>query len=149
MCCLVNINDAGKLVQVQNIYVALRNEGKEDEEQKPFIRIKNSIHHIHDYIYIYILWCIFDFMINVYLLELYMCYWKKSCCIPDVWYTAVSCIPMWEGSNVLSVFCFRGSFSRNLLVSGGHLQFSLRELSEAQNRIFKGGILHSKTSQSV
>lgn len=38
---------------------------------------------------------------------------------------------------------------RNLLVSREHLQFSLCELSEAQDTIFKWGILQSKTSLSL
>lgn len=44
---------------------------------------------------------------------------------------------------VLSLFCFQSSFAKDLLVSGKHLQFSLRELSEAQNGIFKWGFLRS------
>lgn len=46
--------------------------------------------------------------------------------------------------SVLSLFCFQSSFAKDLLVSGKHLQFSLRELSEAQNGIFKWGFLRSK-----
>lgn len=43
---------------------------------------------------------------------------------------------------------FRGSFSRNLLVSGEHLQFSLCEASEAQDGIFERGFLRFKTRHS-
>lgn len=46
------------------------------------------------------------------------------------------------------LFLFRGSFSRNLLVSGEHLQFSLCEVSEAQDGIFERGFLRFKTRHS-